>query len=485
MISQMLLFMIVSLTVLCIVICAVRFSTMAKGIRKNVTALIKYNMPPLFYVNDQESVDIQNKHDCNLETLRVCDVDDPITIMGCKEFAVRCINFKKEISYIEDGEITMRIPKNSSPREGYVLAIKDLAKSCNPYHGDLVLISSGLRENEYLLICNCKNPGIIGNDTLTGSCESVHICNGKVKDINKPLDQIECSCEKAEVSKRMNESEIPICVPITVREANDKYNDWSSFVQWGSRDTISTESLSLDYKTNLPDRILDPCRNSIIDTSVSIPNGQYDKDAGTCRFHDYGIPFSIGLFTQSKKNPNDSNAAVFDCAIHTRLPYQFVRVTGGVDGYESVLAINVDAKTVVVFPDEKKKVGVGESAQIMITTKPEEFYAPACDALKFKLTYTCYMRNHYNLMENGLPRALAEPHPFLYLWDYEDWDRYEGVAGKGSLDYAKDGLRITNLKTFLAGEQLAAYGVKFGREESGVLSFKNLEDYRLHEQASF
>lgn len=138
-----------------------------------------------------------------------------------------------------------------------------------------------------------------------------------------------------------------------MREANDRYSDWSSLVQWGSRDTISTDSLSLDYRTYLPDRILDPCRNSIIDTSVSIPNAQYDKDTVTCRFHDYGIPFSIGLFQHPKKNSGSSNTFV-DCAIHTRQPYQFVRVTGRVDGNESVLAINVDAKTVVVLPDEKR-----------------------------------------------------------------------------------------------------------------------------------
>lgn len=130
---------------------------------------------------------------------------------------------------------------------------------------------------------------------------------------------------------------------------------------------------------------------------------------------------------------------------------------------------------------------MGESAQIMITTKPKVFFAPNCDALEFKLSYVCYVSNHYDLMENGLPRAQTEPHPFFYVWDYEDWDTFEAVAGKSSLDYSKEeGLRIADPKSFLiAGERMSAYGIKFGREESGVLSFANVEDYRIHEQASF
>lgn len=474
MLFQSIFIVFIFLAFICVFICAVQIGSLTEHIQNSPNDLIRYEISPIFYANNHERDEVGNKYDCNLRSLKLCNLDDPITVMGCKEFHVRCHHFEKDITYIENGDVSLTIPKNGTLREGYVLSIKDLTTSCNPFHGDLVLINRGIHTNEYSLICNCKFPGYIGNDTLSGSCETIHICNGKVADINKSIDQIQCLCEQSEISKRIHESMVPVCLPLTVQEANGKYEDWSSLVQWGKLETIPTESLNVVYRNNLPNRILNLCRYSILEpTKNIIPNAFYDKNEGTCRFNNYGIPLSIGLF-QTETN-KDNNTTILDCALHTRLPYEFIRLTTN-----NALAINVDGKTISVM----KNVTLGESCQIMITTKPKVFYAPVCKAMKLQLTYSCNIGNHYDLLENGLPRALQKAHPAFYLWGYESWDKCENVSGKNSLKYTKNGIHL-DLDEFLSlGESLLAYGILFGRKESGILSFSNIKDYKIHTEAS-
>jgi hypothetical protein len=87
------------------------------------------------------------------------------------------------------------IPKNNDANEGYAMSIGHLADACNPYHGDLVLIAADNDGRDHMLVCQCKNPGFIGNDHILGNCEDVRICDdGKIDDINRPLAMINCVC---------------------------------------------------------------------------------------------------------------------------------------------------------------------------------------------------------------------------------------------------------------------------------------------------
>lgn len=257
------------------------------------------------------TVNIENRYDCNADSLRRCLVDDPTTLFGCRELAVRCVHFDKDTEYRSNGS-SRTIPKNARPEEGYALALTTLMESCNPYHGDPVLVAANAESNEYMLLCQCKNPGYIGNVHLLGACDTPFVCNGKVESLDRPLDQVECKCGPAETTKRYADG-MPICKRLLVWEANARYDDWSSLVQWKSPRMLETRHFNPTIRDNVRSSVLlDPCSNSVHDTSVAIPNGQFDPTNNTCRFKDYGYPIETDVLRSSKPTAEQIKSAKAD-----------------------------------------------------------------------------------------------------------------------------------------------------------------------------
>ncbi|XP_025191134.1 uncharacterized protein LOC112591504 [Melanaphis sacchari] len=202
--------------------------------------------------------------------LRVCKLDDPTTLFGCKELNVRCEHFEEDRIFIRDDNSEYPVPANAEKNEGYALAISFSVEDCHPHHGQRVLVSSDDKSYEYLMICRCIREGYIGNDHLLGNCTVVRICNGKVKDINVPFGEIECDCRKTERSLMQNG--IPMCRTLTISEANDLYNDWMFLIEI-PKDAVllNTKYYNTDVRSNVKvSHLLSPCSHSLINPSQKL-----------------------------------------------------------------------------------------------------------------------------------------------------------------------------------------------------------------------
>lgn len=178
---------------------------------------IKFN-PPV------DNIDINNPYECTGNDLHKCRIDEPLSCVGCKNLISSCKHFDQDTKYIDSNGVESIIPKNDDPMDGYCLVIQTLAQRCNPYHGVLVLVQLYPGDTASFLICECLNPGFIGKTTITGACDEVFVCNGKVVDINVPFPQITCDCPKFYNAATVNS--VPVCQKTTV----DKFTDWSSIV---------------------------------------------------------------------------------------------------------------------------------------------------------------------------------------------------------------------------------------------------------------
>lgn len=257
------------------------------------------------------TINIENRYDCNADSLRVCLLDDPTTLFGCKELAVRCQHFAKDTEYKSRGT-TRIIPKNANSKEGYALAVTTLMESCNPYHGDPVLVAANADSNEYMLLCQCKQPGYIGNVHLLGSCETAFICDGKIDKIDQPLNKIECKCGQTSTTKRYDDG-MPVCKKMLVLEANERYDDWSSLVQWNSPRLLETKRFNPTIRDNVRSSLLlDPCSNSLHDTSVAVPNASFRPEQNTCRVLDYGYPVQSDILLSTKPTASQIASAEKD-----------------------------------------------------------------------------------------------------------------------------------------------------------------------------
>lgn len=257
------------------------------------------------------TINVENRYDCNADSLRVCILDDPTTLFGCKELAVRCQHFASDTEYRVRGT-TRTIPKNATPQEGYALAVTTLMESCNPYHGDPVLVAANADSNEYMLLCQCKEPGYIGNVHLLGACDTAFVCDGKVDSIDKPLNKIECKCGPTSTTKRYGDG-MPACKKMLVREANERYDDWSSLVQWNSPRLLETKRFNPTVRDNVRSRfLLNPCTNSLHDTSVLVPNASFREEQNTCRVFDYGYPVRSDLLQSTKPTADQIKSAEKD-----------------------------------------------------------------------------------------------------------------------------------------------------------------------------
>lgn len=428
-------------------------------------------------------VNIENQYDCNAQSLRKCDINDNTTLFGCKELTARCRHFDKDLKYYTEGK-ELIIPKNSSPTEGYALAITTLAEACNPYHGDLVLVAANKESTEYMLICSCKNPGFIGNEHLLGNCTDVFVCDGKIDNIDQPFEKINCVCEDGKISKRKTETDAPTCQILTVNEANKKYKNWSHLVDLSNRFEIPKSSFNPTIRDNLNiDSMVDPCSYSLLDYSQPIPTGRYSNISSQCVFDDGGIPVHTGMLTKPRFHDSGADSV---------LPsgkYQYLRFTDNVAGQRRRAVIYT---TMDFHPTRRDHEGLvlienahlGDlNVQIRIPTR-EEFIAPRCSGSW--PTYTCRTDNGSTIRVLGIPMAQGRPCPSEFLWGREYWDNAEYLTTRSITTNLEIGI---NQKTLTESGILNFYGITLQNaaysrgERNGLLRMIEKSDYQLHKNS--
>lgn len=391
------------------------------------------------YEEYPDEVIIENKYDCNVNSLRKCRTDDSTTLYGCKELSVRCQHFDHDTEYMFNGNSKI-IPKNEDPKEGYALAITHISDACNAYHGDMVLVSLTADSTEYMMICQCKNPGYIGNEHLLGACSTPFICNGKVDNINQPLNKINCQCQQNEKSIRYDDG-LPVCKPMLVKEANELHNDWSYLVPWNSDRITSKDVFNPTIRDNLKtSKLLDTCRSSINDTTKEIKGGSYNDALKTCQFRDNGFPLVLGIFPETKHD-----LATVDGGLVTDT-YDSIRVLDNVAGKRKIntittrLLANNDTenlgKIAIVTND---RIGVNNTSQLHLT-HDYTLLTPRCSGNW--PTYNCSMEVGNCYTVDGLPFYNGREPPFGFWWNTEDWDRYEQYDKRVVSTKMYDGLTL-------------------------------------------
>lgn len=234
--------------------------------------------------NPPQNIVITNEYACTLDELRTCSVSDPTSCFGCQNLTAACQHFDTDQLYTNAKGETTTIPANTSPDEGYCLVVQRLFERCNPFHGNLVFVQRSPNSNELALICDCKNPGYIGNLTIDGACETVFVCNGKIDDVNKPLEEIECKCEESQQPTRINN--VPTCRIKSVDEATGQ--DYGNLM-WPVS-ALPTSMLSQNLAGNFnSDRFINPCQVCIL-TGAPVDGELFyspNEESYFCRNRDY------------------------------------------------------------------------------------------------------------------------------------------------------------------------------------------------------
>lgn len=146
-----------------------------------------------------DTINLENEHDCMGELK--CSISDAFSCSGCKSLLSSCVHLDVDTKVLLYDGSEIILSKNETEDEGYCLQIKKVNDSCSP-QGDLVFVSSGPDSYNYQLICLCKNPGLIGNETINGDCTTVYMCNGQIDNINKPLNEINCICPDNQINTK-------------------------------------------------------------------------------------------------------------------------------------------------------------------------------------------------------------------------------------------------------------------------------------------
>lgn len=474
--------------------------------------------------NTGTSVGSHNEYDCNAKSLHRCDIDDATTLFGCRELMVKCQHFDVDTPYIDgSNEEPITIPRNNKPNEGYALAIRILADSCNPYHGDLVLVALASTSNEYMMICSCKNPGYVGNDHLLGNCSELNVCDGRVIDINKPLDELECACEPTEKNIRYDDG-APVCKPMTVQEANERYpDDWSHIVPWTSDRRTHRNNFNPTIRGNLRTReLLDPCLSSAHDTTIAIPNARRNDLTNECNFLDYGYPILNTMLDDIKWQarlppPRKHETEKFDLPPTKRRfiggalatgKYELIRFSDQISNIDRIYGLRVASMpadslitkeasgSVVLVPPTG--LSLGKDQVLNITATPKMFVAPKCE--NTWPTFACGFAQYYGGEYLGLPTSKGRPVPGGFLWSYEHWTDAEYMVDE-ALDKTvhNDGWALKS-KAFDNMTPASIYGFQWSTAEAakhdaqtddegggytggnGVLVFATPSDFTLHRQ---
>lgn len=476
-----------------------------------------------------------NEHDCNATSLHKCDITDARTLFGCRELMVKCQHFDVDTPYIDNTgnndetgqqKPPIIIPRNDAPNEGYALAIRVLADSCNPYHGDLVLTSLNPTSKEYMMVCSCKNPGYIGNEHLLGNCTTLYVCNGHVDNINRPLNQIECACKATENSVRYDDG-VPVCKEMTVLEANTRYpDDWSHIVPWTSNRRTVRSNFNNTIRDNLRTReLLDPCLSSADDMTVEIVSARRNPITNECNLVDSGYPLLIDIADSSKwrnrlpprrKVPgtNDDEPPRkrrFVTAVLATGTYEQIRFSDRIDSIDRIYGLRVKdmpanslitkeapGQRVVLHPPDG--ISFGSDQAINIVSLRRQFVSPKCTAQW--PSFRCSFSDHFTYYYLDLPSASGTRVPMGFWWNYETWEYAEYMVSRAiDKTLERDGYALrydafenmTNIRPygFLFSTKAASdydrelllkdktAGVNVG---NGVLVFRLKSDYDKHVQ---
>lgn len=437
------------------------------------------------------NINMKNKYNCNVHTLKTCDIDNSIDVLsGCKEMRVECRHFKENTEYHENGEVVI-IKKNKKENEGYALPIVAKVNGlCNAYHGSLVLVAANKEADSYMLICQCKNPGYIGNDEILGTCSTPRICNGKVNDLMKPLKEIECKCTELEKNKRYADG-VPVCVGMTVQDANRAFNDWTDKLDWSNNPrTINIAVFNSTIVENMKiKKLLNPCQNSIIDMSIEIPNGWYNDELKSCAANSYGFPIVNGTLKQVDQPPIKYNRTIktFDGMVHTGI-HKSIRLS------DSYATNNRSVVLHTTIPIEKlgigyykiaQTIGFGRSGQLLFPLN-NDLVAGSCQ--EFNATYTCKYEKRNDLeLYNEIPFTPYVDKPWWAIWGYETWEATYHMTSDG-LDMHPYGATI-NTNNFNKRDDFRNFGVIWcnkddndGSCQNSVISFVSNEDYDKHKR---
>lgn len=481
--ANIILTILVIIAIICVLIAIVSISKVKiKEIKFEQSDIPKFSTD-IQYDPYPMTVNIENLYDCNVNSLRVCDINDSTTLFGCKELIVRCHHFDKDTPYIENN-VSTTIPKNSKPDEGYALAITTIADSCNPYHGDLTLIAVNAESDEYMLICTCKNPGYIGNESLLGNCTSVFICNGEIDNIDKPLNKISCICEKNQTNIRYEDG-LPVCKNLLVHEANELFADWTHLVPWNSDRQLDISNFNVTISGNMNvTRLLNPCKNSIHDTSVEIVNGTFNSITRECNLLGYGIPISNGLLRYDQPDDEKLIGATSVLATGT---HERIRFSDNIAGERKIyglvvngLIFNEEYKNIRVVVHPQNGMGLSDRNALNIITD-DRFTCRSCKGSW--PTYFCSDADRgreYSLGGLIMPESRSCPGPFL--WSREEWEDNEFLLNR-SIELSSNGLNLSAIKLSKVNS-IRTYGVQYAaldsKSHSGILSFEGTSDYNIH-----
>lgn len=487
------------LTVLSIITVEKRKINLSENFDEN---LPKFNSPDVYFKPYPSSIDISNSLDCNVYNLKICIIGKPETLFGCKELTVRCIHFDKDTEYHENGEISVIIPKNKSELEGYALASFNSLEylTCNPYHGDFVLILKDPEIYEYLFICLCKNPGFIGNDDIFGNCTSVYICNGQIDNIDKPLKDINCKCKITETNIKYKITEnltLPVCKKLSIQKANELYEDWFHLVPLITTRLMPIENFNKNIKQNVNcGFLLDVCRNDLTNMSREIPEASYNEKFKTCMVKNSGIPIRIDVL--EKYPDNDDKLDTFDGVLSSEI-YEYARFLDNVGGKRRLLTL----KTKIPFnlnnfqQQQKRKKKSNDWVFIVLenvhfNTETQLIFDMRSQLLSGKceienlVSYSCRHEEYFWGFYLGIPVPYYKLHPSYFITKYEQWDEVEFMMDR-YMKFKDDlGLQGKAIKLDVTKEAMKAYGLKFCHKNSpiqclsGIYSFSSLHDYRKH-----
>lgn len=445
-----------------------------------------------FSESDDTPMDIENIYDCNINNLHECLIDDSSTLFGCKEFSVKCQHFAKDtVAHIN--EQTILIPHNTDPNKGYALPITSFSEDCNVFHGDYVIVALDTTKTEYMMICSCKEPGFIGNESILGNCTTVHICNGQIDDINKPLNQINCICKSTQKADHYEDGS-PICRDLSIAEANEQNPDWTNLLNWDDLPTLDIKHFNPNIRNNLNvTKLINPCKRSILDYNIEIENGQYNMQYKTCMMHNTGIPIHNGTLDSSSLHTNVPYKSI-DAVVHSN-EYKSLRMIDKLVNVNRRININTNLPwfdRTDLFITINEPIGIrytknddASGGQISIDTN-EQLISGSCEPNNIVL-YSCYFREYYNETVDGIPRAKYTPPPNDFLWGTGFWKDIESLGTDGVF-MTLTGLSFNNdiLQKY---DNLQIYGYKLCRKNeknclNGFARFKNSEDYLIHKNSS-
>lgn len=413
-----------------------------------------YNQDPY-----PQNVDIENEYECTVEDPHPCKLDDYTTLFGCKNLAVTCKHFDEDTKYqTAKGDIII-IPK-SKEGEGLALAIDEVSTGCNLFHGDWVLVSTNPESREFGLICLCKDPGYIGNETVTGACNTAFICNGNIDDIDKPLSDINCICSSTKVPTKLEDG-TPTCADILVKDATSEMENAIEYIG----DTIDSDYLNPTVSQNMKiKKVLNPCKTSLFGNKIPgelVSQNIDGKTVNWCSFiaNDNVLQYKTDLL----KNAYDYNM----------VSTGFVNETVDFEGY-----------TIMAFAHAGRPEGITFCGNFPeLSDKPIQVLAEGTHldlTYKFIITwdiprkipkgkcygdwpsYHCYLEQVTPKLASG-SRMYGEPRscPDSFLWGKEDWDSAESTFSLDVWTLVNDNGEVVKPQRYTA----TAEGVKYFRDD--------------------